>query len=252
MRFDELASRAGKAAAGVGRRAERPSFGQVLAARRRALIAGWLTSVAVVVAVVGAALLWPARGANPTPAAGPITTTTSDPATTPTSAPESTTTTLGAEGAISITDGGREACPVTLPGDEPFTPASDTPEGPPLSYQSVWYGTPELWTRLNHQGEEWNNLPVGSDGSLTQKTFWWRDGYSMSDEPRPDITVTLDHLNGSSPSVEVGGPGTNGGHPDLGEFMIVGLEIPQSGCWRITAKYRGTTLSYVAWAAGNE
>jgi hypothetical protein len=246
MRFDELASKAGKAAADVGRRAERPSISQVLVARRRAVIARWLASAAVVMSILGVSLLWPGPGARSSPAAGTIRTTT-----TTASAPGSTTTTLFGEVVAGVIEGGREACPVTLPGARAFTPASDTPDGPPPSYESVWYGTPELWTRLNHQGEIWNNLPIANDGSLSQKTFWWREGYSMSDEPQPDIIVTLEHLNGSAPSVEAGGPGTNGGHPDLGQFMIVGLEIPQSGCWSITAEYRGTTLSYVAWV-GNE
>lgn len=83
MRFDELASKAGKAAADVGRRADRPAIGAILAARRRALIAGWLATGAVVVFIVGAALLWPASGAPSLPDAGPpVTSATASPTTT--------------------------------------------------------------------------------------------------------------------------------------------------------------------------
>lgn len=246
MRFDELASSAGKTAADIGRRAGRPTFGHVLAARRRVLITGWAAATVVVVFIVGVALLWPGPGA---PSLGPAGTTATAPPLTASTSPAPSTTTIPVEDTVAdLLPGGREACPVTLPGDSPFTPAADTPDGPPPSYESVWFGTPALWTRVNHDGEVWDNLPVDADGSLIQKTFWWREGYSMTDEGLPDITVTLEHLNGLAPTVEAGGPGTSGGHPDLGEFMLVGIEIPQPGCWKITAEYQGTTLSYVAWA----
>lgn len=46
-----------------------------------------------------------------------------------------------------------EWCPVTVPGAIAFTPLSEAPEGPPSVYDEVWYGTPELWTMINPQGE---------------------------------------------------------------------------------------------------
>lgn len=227
MRFDELASRAGKTAADVGRRAPRPSFSVVRREGiRRTLFAGVAAAAAVAVLGFGTVLLWPQAG-SPAPAA----------------AAETTTTTLS-ESALAE---GREACPITEPGDSPFIPGSETPEGPPESYDSLWYGTPALWTMVDHEGQAWPGLPVGEDGSLTQKTFWWAEGYVFDEEPAPDITVTAEHLDGSAPTVRAGGPGTNGTHPDLGSFMLVGLGIPQEGCWKITAEYQGASLSYVVW-----
>jgi hypothetical protein len=235
MRFEELAAKAGKAAAHVGTQAERPSFGAILDNHRsRILIAGWSTAAAAVMVVFGVMWLWPGSGSE-----------------SPSAAAARPTTTLGDGTVPGVIAGGRETCPVTGPGDSPFTPASETPDGPPPLYLSVWYGTPELWTMVQHQGQVWSNLPVGADGSLTQKTFWWSDDYVPSSDILPDITVTADHLNGSAPGVEAGGPGTTGAHADLGSFMLVGLQIPQEGCWRITGEYRGTSLSYVAWV-GNE
>lgn len=227
MRFDELASRAGNTAAGIGRRARRPSFSVVRQERfRRTLFAGVAAGTVVAVLGFGIILLWP-QSSSPSPLA----------------AAETTTTTL-AESAVAE---GREACPITEPGDSPFDPASETPEGPPELYDSVWYGTPALWTMVDHDGQVWPDLPVGEDGSLTQKTFWWAEGYVFDEEPAPNITVTAEHLDGSAPTVRGGGPGTNGTHPDLGSFMLVGLEIPQEGCWKITAEYQGASLSYVVW-----
>lgn len=227
MRFDELASRAGKAAAAVGRSVERPSFSVVRRWRlRRTLSVGVVAVVAVVMLVFGTVLVWPESG-PPAPAAEG----------------ETTTTEHGDEVIVDAS----EACPITVPGATPFTPASLTPDGPPELYDSVWYGTSSLWTMVNNDGQVWSGLPVGEDGSLTQKTFWWAEGYVFDEEPAPAITVTAEQLDGSGPTVRGGGPGTNGTHPDLGSFMLVGLEIPQEGCWKISADYKDATLSYVVW-----
>lgn len=241
MRFDELASKASKAAADVGRRAERPPFGRILDKhRRRVLIAGSSTAAAAVMAILGVVLFWPGPGSE-SPAAVDTTQTTT--------MPESTNQ---GEGTVpGVVEGGREACPVTAPGDRPFTPESEVPDASPPAVEAVWFGTPELWTFVHDQGQDWTGLPVGADGSLTQKTFWWSDDFVISEEPDPDITVTGERLDGSAPTLKAGGPGTHGTNPAQGNFMIVGLEIPEAGCWRITAEYRDTTLSYVAWADGS-
>ncbi len=83
-----------------------------------------------------------------------------------------------------------------------------------------------------------------------EKTFWWSESFSLMDELQPEIVVTAEHLDGTAPTVEAGGPGTNGSHPDLGDFMLVGLELPGPGCWRLTAHYKDATISYVVWAVG--
>ncbi|MGH8871367.1 MAG: hypothetical protein ACRDWS_05275 [Acidimicrobiia bacterium] len=78
-----------------------------------------------------------------------------------------------------------------------------------------------------------------------EKTFWWSENYSPGDPA--EITVTAEHLDGSAPTVEVGGPGGGGFNPSIGNFMLVGLELPQPGCWDLTARYKSATLSYVVW-----
>ena len=90
---------------------------------------------------------------------------------------------------------------------------------------------------------------MGDDGSLTQKTFWWTEDYTSSVEPVPDITFTAQSVDRAAATVEAKGI-TSGSHPDMGVFIIAGFEIPEAGCWRITAQYGATGVSYVAWAAG--
>jgi hypothetical protein len=231
MRFEELASKAGEVAASVGRQAQRTAFSQVLAAqRRRSLVALSTATAVIVLAILGAVLIWPAPGSQ-SPAAAPAPTTTL-----------STSTTVVEDTVPAALAGVPESCPVTVPGDDAFAPPSEAPEGPPPLYESVWYGTPELWTMINPQGETSGKRWLGGE-----KTFWWSESFSVMGELEPDITVTAEHLDGSAPKVEAGGPGTNGFNPGLGNFMLVGLELPQPGCWELTARYKNATLSYVVW-----
>jgi hypothetical protein len=132
-------------------------------------------------------------------------------------------------------------CPVTIP-ERLFTPPAPYPPDP-VHDDAVWYGTPELWTAINPKD------PVRSETWLRgEKTFWWSENFpGGAMEGSPNITVTAGHLEGSAPVVKSGGPGTNGFHPDMGDFMLVGVELPAPGCWELTAEYKGASLSYVMW-----
>jgi hypothetical protein len=133
-------------------------------------------------------------------------------------------------------------CPLTKP-DGSFTPPAEPgadfvpPDG------EAWYGSPFLWTLLDVDGEVWRGLPKSTLG-LTQKTFWWRHGYRVQQEPRPEIYVTGRRLDG--PGRFGFGPGTNASF-GLGTAMLVGIDIPDLGCWELTGRYGNETLSYVVW-----
>jgi hypothetical protein len=94
-------------------------------------------------------------------------------------------------------------------------------------------------------GEVWTGLPRATDGTLTQKTFWWSADFDVNQELQPAISVSGRQLDGpgrfSSP-----GPGTNA-QADFGSAMLTRVGIPSIGCWRITAAYRRATISFVAW-----
>lgn len=144
----------------------------------------------------------------------------------------------------------RGSCPVTAPGDSAFHPPSQDPDGPPDFVNTVWYGTPELWTFVNSEGQEWYDLPLAADGTLTQKTFWWSERFSIGDPSLPDITVSLQRVNASVAAADVTDRPTTGSNPNIGSFMLVGLNIPEPGCWEVTAVYKGASLSYVVWVGG--
>jgi hypothetical protein len=138
-----------------------------------------------------------------------------------------------------------ESCPVTAPQEPVFQPPE--PYLPDSPYPGVfWYGSDALWTQLPVDGR-WYALPYDETG-YSQKVFWGREGYRMKDEPQPELVVTGRRLDADAPPLKAS-PATNGYHPDTGDFMLVGVEVPTPGCWEISGDYYGNTLSFVVWVA---
>jgi hypothetical protein len=140
-----------------------------------------------------------------------------------------------------------ESCPVTVPGDDAFTPASKAPDDPPSVYEVVWYGTPELWTMIDRQREINSKRWLQGD-----KSFWWSENYT-SGEPA-EVAVTAVHLNGSAPTVKDGAAAGSGFNPFMlatthRSVTMVSVELPDPGCWELTAEFEGASLSYVIWVS---
>jgi hypothetical protein len=138
-------------------------------------------------------------------------------------------------------------CHLTKP-THPFVPPAGyfAPARPPAYYDSDWYGSARLWTMLRHGGEVWYGLPHGPNG-LGQKTFWWSADFDVNHENQPAISVTGRQLDGPGRFVSPA-PGTNAG-ADFGSAMLIGVAVPTTGCWQITATYRHASLSFVAWVS---
>jgi len=136
------------------------------------------------------------------------------------------------------------SCPITVPQNPPFVP--------PVPYDSMgfegefWYGSSSLWTAVRQNGI-WEALPHNPEG-YTQKAFWWRDGYVWSQEPQPALKVTGERLDAVAPPLHVS-EATNASASDIGSAMLVGVDMPTLGCWKITGKYADTELSFVVWVA---
>lgn len=133
------------------------------------------------------------------------------------------------------------SCAVTLPPDPAFVPpAPYLPDGP--SAGEFWYGSDTLWTALP-ASSIWDGLPHTSEG-YTQKILWWRKGYSAEAEPQPKLSITGERLDGS-PLTFMASRATNAFAADIGQAMLLGVDIPALGCWKITGKYAGAELSFV-------
>jgi hypothetical protein len=136
-------------------------------------------------------------------------------------------------------------CPVTRPPNPAFMPPAPYSRYAP-SPEMVWYGTDALWTEVPKTGV-WSGLPDNPAG-YTQKVFWWRKGYSWTDEPEPQLVVTGRLLDATAESFRTS-RATNAFAEDIQSAMLVGVDFPTLGCWEITGHYAGTQLSFVVWVA---
>src|SRR5437868_6856559 len=98
-------------------------------------------------------------------------------------------------------------CAVTKP-QPAFRPPARYPATPAPKSQA-WYGSARLWTALDVDGEMWRGLPGAPDGTLTQKTFWWSESFSVATEEQPAISVEGRRLDRPGPTFHAGNPGTN-------------------------------------------
>jgi hypothetical protein len=137
-----------------------------------------------------------------------------------------------------------DSCPITVPQDPPFKPPPPYSE---LAHEGYfWYGSNDLWVALPQDGV-WHSLPQDEHGH-GQKLPWWRDGYVWDEEPEPPLVVSGKRLDGESPPLEASS--ANGSYAeDMGSAMIMGMNLPTLGCWRITGQYGEAELSFVVWVA---
>lgn len=133
-------------------------------------------------------------------------------------------------------------CPVTIPPQPGFSPPEPWPDTYPHE-GSVWYGNPGLWTVLETDGD------YGP-----RKSVWWSANFpGGAEETWPDLHVTWTHLDTDEEVViDNHGRATNAYTEADGWFMIAGIDpdaatddFGEPGCWRVTAEYKGATLSYV-------
>ena len=151
----------------------------------------------------------------------------------------------GAPVADDPTPGGTAAvsCPTTQPPDPPFVPPAPYPATPPPLYgDRFWYGTDRLWTWLEADGT-WP-MAGAPGGVQSDKSFWWREGYDWQAETTPPLRVTGRRLDAAAPTVTTSAA-TNGFRQDIGPFMLLGLELPDEGCWELTGHYAGRSLHFV-------
>jgi hypothetical protein len=134
-------------------------------------------------------------------------------------------------------------CDRTITGILSFeAPAPYSPHAP--FPNQFWFGSEHLWTILPNDGI-WSGLPLNSTG-YTQKVFWWSDLFSFDNEPEPKLSVTGERLDQKAPPLKVS-KANNASAADIGTAMLVGVDFPTEGCWRITGDYKKTSLQFTVW-----
>lgn len=135
-----------------------------------------------------------------------------------------------------------EACPVTKPPAQPFVPPPPywTNHGP----DQFWYGTESLWTLLGVDGVWHMHSNVSENkGLYITKLTYWRRGFDWRREPKPALTANAKRLDREAPIVAADPANAVFVTTDK-PAMMTGIDIP-IGCWEITARYSGHSLSFV-------
>jgi len=137
-------------------------------------------------------------------------------------------------------------CPVTVAQDPPFTAPDPYSRNSPFD-SNFWYGSKSLWTDLPKAGI-WYALHHTRQG-YTQKMFWWSEWFSFKDEPQPVLVVFGRRLDEEEAPPLIVSRATNASAGDIGTAMLVGVDFPTLGCWKITGQYKKSELSFVVWVA---
>ena len=114
-------------------------------------------------------------------------------------------------------------CDVSLPN-------RTTPKGAPspAGESFGWFGNSKLAAIIPIDGH-WTGM--GSDHSYGDKFWWWKEGYTVRLEPRPNLTVTATQLDEENPpSVTPSITNAFGENRDW-DAILVSMEFPNPGCW---------------------
>jgi hypothetical protein len=132
------------------------------------------------------------------------------------------------------------AAHASSPGACPRTLGTSDLLGKPFPSSARWYGSEALAVILRPDGI-WRGM--GPSHNFRDKLFWWSQGFKPGLES--NLKVTGKRLDAESPPADIS-DATNAKAESLGGWaMLVGVEFPSAGCWRITGNYLGQELSFV-------
>jgi hypothetical protein len=138
-----------------------------------------------------------------------------------------------------------DSCPVTKPTSARFTPPESYRRPEAWGDSGTWYGTSRLWTSLPPDGHWRTTNRFLPTSVFREKLFWWREGYDPRREPKPKLIVTAEQLDGTHEKLELDNA-TNAIRADV-PAMLVLIDVPTAGCWKITGRYADSELTYVVW-----
>jgi hypothetical protein len=139
------------------------------------------------------------------------------------------------------------SCPVTRPPRPAFVPP------PPYNVDKLgsgfWYGSDKLWIALPADGVWELGHYTPTTPEFRQKMLWFRKGFNAHQERRAPLVITGMRIDSSASPLKVDGPSSSWQSPER-HFMVVGLNIPTTDCWKITGRYGEHELSFVVWITG--
>lgn len=135
-----------------------------------------------------------------------------------------------------------ESCPVTRSTPETrFTPPS-SPQSLDAGTEMFWYGSDLLYTSLHADGRWYG---IKSPTGTRNKSFWFRKNAEWLTEEPYQLKVTYRQLTEAGPMFTATGV-TNAVLRGQVAMLLV-IELPNRGCWEVTATYKNAHVSFVTW-----
>ena len=133
-------------------------------------------------------------------------------------------------------------CLVTKPSDWPAQNA------PTFGDNLTWYGSSSLAALVPDNGH-WK----GVGKSYSNKFWWWREGFSAIDEPKPRLKVIAQKLDGDRDLVIIDRATSGMGLQGEWHAMLIGMYFPSPGCWEVRGSYaEKEELTLVLKVGGND
>jgi len=85
---------------------------------------------------------------------------------------------------------------------------------------------------------------VGKGNFYRTKLQYWRKEYDRPTGPQPELIVTAKRLDSEAPLVFAERANVSFVTNNILQ-MMTSINVPTVGCWEITGRYRGQTLSFV-------
>jgi len=135
-----------------------------------------------------------------------------------------------------------KSCPITKPPVHPFVPPYPAEFYPGY----FWFGTEKLWINLPADGTWKLGHYNPSETAFRQKLLWWHKGFERLNDSEPILKVAGKRLDSPAPTFEEEESASTYGGANS-QFIVVGLDIPTLGCWKITGRFGTAEVSFVIW-----
>jgi len=105
---------------------------------------------------------------------------------------------------------------------------------------SVWFGTESLAALLPPDGT-WTGFENGQ--AFGTKIWFWSKNWNSTEELRPALKVYAQKTNDKTLKSE--SLSATQGHAADWQAMLTGIGLPTPGCWKISAYYKESNVSFV-------
>ena len=111
---------------------------------------------------------------------------------------------------------------------------------PAFKGKSYWFGSSKL-AALVPADARWKGM--GEHRNFRDKFWWWSENFDFENEAYPPLEVTASRLD--DPGIQARVSKAANSRADNWHAMLVMIEFPASGCWRITGQYKGESVHLV-------